>query len=265
MGYNIQTGMYEGYIYCIENLINNKKYIGYTKNDLSTRWEQHLSKTHHKEDNSILHLAIEKYKEYNFKIYVICMIEKETSSELMSQLKLKEKYYINQYNTLTPNGYNILSGGETVPINRITKLYQYTMDGEFIRSYESITNAIQLNGFEDNPKSGKLLRCLYSNHCAFGYLWDRHLNNNIKQLYLEYMANKYKRKNSGSIVQLDMNMNILHKYKSVADASKLTGFPYSSIYAACCGVYGHGNIYREHIWMWETKYDCFISNSNVAC
>ena len=57
--------MYEGYIYKIINDINDKIYIGQTKRDLETRFYQHLSKTRHKEDHSILHKAIEKYgKDY---------------------------------------------------------------------------------------------------------------------------------------------------------------------------------------------------------
>ena len=151
MSYNKETGMYEGYIYCVENLVNGKKYIGYTKNDIETRWYQHLSKTHHKEDHSILHLAIEKYKEHNFKIYPIRVLECSSSDELIQQLKLSEKECIEEYNTITPNGYNILPGGETTPINRITPIFQYTMDGEYIRHFKSITEAIQINGFNDNP------------------------------------------------------------------------------------------------------------------
>ena len=264
MSYNIDTGMYEGYIYCIENLLNRKKYIGYTKNDIETRWNQHLSKTHHKEDNSILHLAIEKYKEHNFAIYSICKLESNTIDGLMENLKCEEKSYIAKYNTIAPNGYNILPGGETVPINRITKIYQYTMDGEFVQLYESITNAIQLNGFKDNPKNGKLLNCLYSSHCAFGFLWDTAPNSNIKQIYLEYINNRYKRKNGGAIIRFDINMNVIQKYASITEASKCTGLPYSSIHAACCGKYRHTHIYNKNIWMWDADYKNSIIQLN-AC
>ena len=41
MSYNPKTGMYEGYIYCIKNLLNEMKYIGQTSRTISIRWNQH--------------------------------------------------------------------------------------------------------------------------------------------------------------------------------------------------------------------------------
>lgn len=111
MSYDQKTMMYEGYIYCVENLINNKKYIRYTKNSVEIRWEQHLSKTHHKEDHSALHLAIDKYGKENFSIYILKSISSDNEEELFDLLKVSEKECIKQYNTLSPNGYNILQGG----------------------------------------------------------------------------------------------------------------------------------------------------------
>lgn len=254
MGYNKETGMYEGYIYCVENLINGKKYIGYTKNDIQTRWEQHLSKTHHKEDHSILHIAIDKYKECNFQIYPIRVLECVTLDELIEHMKLAERECVKTYNTLAPNGYNILQGGESVPINRITPIYQYTMDGGYIQSFHSLTEAIQKNGFDDSPKCGKIFHCLRNDHCAFGYLWDRTLNENIKDLYLQYNQNKYKRKNRGKIIQFDMQMNVINSYSSLSEAAEQTGLPRSSIYYACVSLDKTSHIYAGYIWMYEHEH-----------
>lgn len=232
-----------------------KKYIGYTKNDIETRWYQHLSKTHHKEDHSILHLAIEKYKEHNFKIYPIRVLECNSSDELIQQLKISEKECIEEYNTITPNGYNILHGGETTPINRITPIFQYTMDGEYIRYFKSITEAIQINGFNDNPKSGKILNCLRGDHCAFGYLWDKSLNDNVVQLHLEYNVNHRKICRRGHVVQLDMEMNVIKIYSSIADVSRQTGLSYSGIYIACSPNYPRNYTCGKYFWMFEDDYN----------
>jgi len=85
-------------IYCIENLISGKKYIGKSE-DINTRIK-HVHKT-----CRYLYRAINKYGEENFKRYVIeyCSIE---------ELYNRERFYIKEWNTKVPNGYNLTDGGE---------------------------------------------------------------------------------------------------------------------------------------------------------
>ena len=97
MSFNKETGMYEGYIYKIINDINDKIYIGQTKRDLETRFYQHLSKTRHKEDHSILHKAIEKYGKDYFHIEKVILVEQKTEKLLLEKLNELEKIYIKKY------------------------------------------------------------------------------------------------------------------------------------------------------------------------
>lgn len=94
-------------IYKIENLINHKFYIGQSIN-IEERYKQHIYKAFNSNElayNSAIHQAFRKYGLENFKLEVIeeCKIE---------QLDERERYWIKKLNTLTPNGYNILSGGQ---------------------------------------------------------------------------------------------------------------------------------------------------------
>jgi len=85
-------------VYKITNLINNKSYIGKTKN-LKRRILAHRYATPKKV--SLIHNSILKYKFDNFKVDVLF------NTDDLNELSDKEYYYIDYYNTFVPNGYNL--------------------------------------------------------------------------------------------------------------------------------------------------------------
>lgn len=91
-------------IYIIENIVNNKKYIGKSIN-IFQRWSVHkhgLNKGEH--PNILLQRAWNKYGKDCF----IFQIAEECAEE---ELWIKEEYYINKFDSFD-NGYNLTSGGE---------------------------------------------------------------------------------------------------------------------------------------------------------
>lgn len=90
-------------IYIIKNNINNKVYIGQSL-DVKKRFDSHCKKNR---DNSLIDAAIQKYGKEHFYYEIL-----ETQ---ITNYNEREKYWINYYNSLTPNGYNILDGGQEPP------------------------------------------------------------------------------------------------------------------------------------------------------
>ena len=91
-------------IYCIENNITHKKYVGLTK-DMKSRWRAHRQKlkdgTH---PNAKLLNAWRKYGETAFSFYVLEEVPKE-------QLQSAEIKWIKKLDTFH-NGYNLTAGGD---------------------------------------------------------------------------------------------------------------------------------------------------------
>lgn len=94
-------------IYIIKNNINNKVYIGQSIN-INKRIQEHFWKSTCQKDisyNSVLHNAIRKYGKEHFYWEVL----EECEPNLLDE---REKIYIEQYNSISPYGYNILPGGQ---------------------------------------------------------------------------------------------------------------------------------------------------------
>lgn len=89
-------------IYKITNLINNKCYIGQTKQGYFKRFQQHCS------SDSLIGRAINKYGKENFIIEIL-----ESTTETSEANKL-EHFYILKNNCVVPNGYNANEYGRLI-------------------------------------------------------------------------------------------------------------------------------------------------------
>lgn len=98
-----------GYIYVIENQVNNKKYVGQTIDPVE-RWRKHKTDDIHN-NNLVIGKAFLKYGIENFTFSIMEECEDSKMSE-------REMYWINKLNTFikspNSNGYNMTRGGEAM-------------------------------------------------------------------------------------------------------------------------------------------------------
>jgi group I intron endonuclease len=95
-------------VYVAKNIVNGKKYIGYTTKTLDERIKSHLSKSKYSTNKHYFYLfknAIRKYgiNSFEWDILVNCSSIDECSNW--------EKFYIKEFNTISPHGYNLTEGG----------------------------------------------------------------------------------------------------------------------------------------------------------
>lgn len=98
-------------IYKITNKSNGKIYIGQTIRALKERWRCHKNS----DSCTYLHRAIKKYGAESFTVEQIdCAVNRE-------ELNLKEQHWIEHYNSIYPNGYNLQSGGKHFDVSDETR------------------------------------------------------------------------------------------------------------------------------------------------
>ena len=91
-------------IYKITNLINGKIYIGQTIRTLKQRFAEHKSSK-----TTLIGQAIQKYGRENFKIETV------EKCKTLDKLNEREKFWIAQFNSKSPHGYNLTDGGDGAP------------------------------------------------------------------------------------------------------------------------------------------------------
>ena len=92
-----------GCIYKVINLINGMSYVGQTNRNIEERWLEHCKPS--LATRSYLSNAIQKYGKDSFQVEELI----EASSQ--EELDLLENKAITEHNTLFPNGYNLMTGG----------------------------------------------------------------------------------------------------------------------------------------------------------
>ena len=209
-----------GYIYCITNLINKKKYVGKTTYSVTKRFQEHC-RDYKKErcEKRPLYDAMNKYGIENFVVeeLIECPNDELNSYEIM---------YIDKLGTYH-NGYNATKGGDgsilfdynkiietyklggtmtdcaakihcsvdtvkkvltinNIPIRHVRcgccsepkKVKQYSLDGTFIKEWDSITQAahwLAYNKYAKSYNSGvksKIGLCMRGiSKTAYKFIW----------------------------------------------------------------------------------------------
>lgn len=93
-------------IYKITNLLTTKVYIGQTVQPLKRRINQHKCKKYAKDGKSVISQSIQKHGFENFKVDIIYRATN------LVELDYYEEYMIDKYNCISPNGYNLKTGGQ---------------------------------------------------------------------------------------------------------------------------------------------------------
>lgn len=199
-------------IYCITNMLNEKKYVGQSI-DIEMRWKHHKTDCFNPNASSYktyFYQALRKYGVDNFSFDVI---EECTEEELDD----REIYWIK---TLKSNnrmiGYNTTEGGDGVRGYWDKTVYQYDKKGNFIAEYKSASEAIRQTGI-----TSILSCCRGFTKSSGGYIWS----------YVKYdQAPQYKR-NSHTVVvyQYDLEGNFIQSFPSILEASIASGVKLANI------------------------------------
>lgn len=201
-------------IYKIENLINKKIYVGQSI-DIEERWKKHISAN----DNFVIHKALHKYGKENFSFQIIeeCPLEK---------LDERERYWINFYNSLLPNGYNMIPGGSNgMGFSKGRPVLQYDMQGIFVQEYSSANQASLATGIDH----WSICACCRSEYKHAGnFQW--------KYMDSDKIISVNTKRTDFTVLQIDKDTDeIINEFNSIASAEKITGVSKATICKVCNG------------------------------
>lgn len=256
-------------IYKITNKINGKIYVGQSI-DIKERWYQHKYKAKHDTEkgyNSAIHQAFRKYGEENFLFEVI----EECSSECLDE---RERFWIKELESLTPNGYNILSGGQKIRSKERRCLECDALISKGAKLCKKCSNKKQqdnsafpqsINGFSEKEKLYYAKQILELGFEGFARLYGRkgnaakkwckkyeipHLKGELREWYNTKtgIRTEQKRPHKISVYQIDIETNeIINQFESAKAAGLAMGASKGSHITEVC----KGKIKTAYGYKWK--------------
>lgn len=202
---------------------SGKSYIGQTVQKLSDR-------AGHNGKNYIgctyFWKAIQKYGWNSFFVEIL-------GEFLIEELNYQERRFIEIFNTLAPNGYNIQIGGDRQYHNGRKRIYQYDEEGYLIRGWDNQTEVSNVLGIN---KTSISQCCRGEAKTAGGFYWSF--------LLLEQYPVKEKIDNAmKKISMIDLNGNVEKVFDSIGAAAEYVNGERNAIKRCCRGelktAYGH--------------------------
>jgi len=210
-----------GYIYKITNKLDNKIYVGQTIQDVEARWKDHLKKG---SNCRYLKSAINKYGVDNFEFKLVCI----TFDNQLDNMEIK---YIEQYNSLVPNGYNLRLGGNSGRHNAETKQkISETLKNRYQNGLIHPRNQLGIPHSEISKK--KISEILKGRKMSQESINKRTIS---------------RRKNK--IIQLDIDGNRLNSFDSCKEAAEYIGISLNSINLCCIG---KAKTAKGYVWIYES-------------
>lgn len=190
--------MYRGVIYCY--CINEKCYVGKTLMQERKRIAKHKFEALTKKSQTPFAKAIRKYG-WETVVSSYCVIEEvfsEDKQSLNAKLMEREKYWIEMYNSIVPNGYNVYKEGQfsvphTYNKEEIYSKISNSLKGKYLNeSYKSKpVYCVELNRWFPSAQEAKrqlginhdsISRCAKGKNCkAGGYTWNYTGENNTRE------------------------------------------------------------------------------------
>ena len=242
--------MKTGYIYKITNNINQKVYIGQTRQKPKNRWLSH--KSCHKSKPYPLYNAMRKYGIENFSFDVI---EENIQLELLTE---RENHWIKEFNSIPPgHGYNITKGKNSNKNPVKKKVFQYSLDGKFLREFESVADAAS----EYNTRREKIRACFTQRaYSVSGFIWKDKLTTITDE-------EKELAKTKIPILQYALDGTFIREHESTLDACYALDKKKGNGDSAICAVLrGRERSIYGFIWKYKTdNYPLKIDGLKPLC
>ncbi len=210
-----------GYIYTIKNKTDNKIYVGQTMRDVEERWKDHLKRG---SNCRYLSSAIKKYGVENFAFKLVCI----TFDNQLDDMEIK---YIEKYNCLVPNGYNLRIGGNNGRHHAETKQ----------KISDTLKNRYQNGLIPPRSQLGIPHSEITKKKISEGLKGQHRSQESINKMIISKRKNK--------TIQFDMEGNKLNSFDSCKEAAEYIGTTTSSI-CMCCN--GKRKTSMGYVWKYES-------------